>query len=177
MFVLHIERRPQILVLCEREAVKSYVALIRNLRRLKKVPAAALGLVAALVVLILSIPILIILLSYVNALFAIFATKIKKELSQISQHDAINKHLVFERHFHALHRMRRSRLLFESPILGGMNKKFYLNIALLERRLRRIAYPCPWRIPANLRKHNLKEGDRWQNDLDLFSENEIIKLS
>lgn len=72
--------------------------------------------------------------------------------------------------------MRHSRFLFDSPILGYLNRTFYENIKSFEGHLRTLAYPNIGNKPTDLPIHKLDPNDPWQDDLHLYSEEEIFTI-
>lgn len=89
----------------------------------------------------------------------------------------INKHLKIERALISIQQMRKSRFLFDTPILGQLNKSFEKNVVEFEAELKAIAYPDIHEIPTDIKIHKLDKSDVWQDDLHLYTEGEIMKFN
>ncbi|MCE2937570.1 MAG: hypothetical protein ACK5V5_09980 [Cyclobacteriaceae bacterium] len=127
--------------------------------------------VVALVLLVLSY---IFLLATGNFLFFSLKSSLRDSFKSLDRSRLIDLHLKIERSLREMNQVKKSRFMFDTPLLGTLNKDFLCNLRELEANLRSLAYPDLGVFPSNVPVRKLDSCDPWQDDLDEYKEEVIL---
>lgn len=127
--------------------------------------------VVALVLLVLSY---IFLLATGNFLFFSLKSSLRDSFNSLDRSRLIDLHLKIERSLREMNQVKKSRFMFDTPLLGTLNKDFLCNLRELEANLRSLAYPDLGVFPSNVPVRKLDSCDPWQDDLDEYKEEVIL---
>jgi hypothetical protein len=127
--------------------------------------------VFAIGLIFLSVPILFILLSLTVILlvYSVSIYKIRRQKTlayyqELDRKDLIEIHVKFKRIIRKLDLMKNSNLLFNTPLLGHLMKKYYADIYEVEAVIRAKAYPNYNQPPKNVTIHQYDPSSVWQSD-------------
>lgn len=188
---IHIDEKPDFVITLAQIAVDTYSLIVNSKINIRQIVFAPLRWLVftivfftrviiatfALFSLIFLIPTLILTLAFGNLIFFINRHSQYESFKQMDRKVLINKHLKIERALISIQQMRKSRFLFDTPILGQLNKSFEKNVVEFEAELKAIAYPDIHEIPTDIKIHKLDKSDVWQDDLHLYTEGEIMKFN
>lgn len=113
-------------------------------------------------VLALLLSVLTILLMWVNAILWGNLASTLRRIERMSVEEAIEQHLLVERLFHSATKLKKSKLLFSTPVIGSLFKSFYSKLSTIEVALKNKAYPKLGYIPDDLLVDNYNPNDPWQ---------------
>ena len=189
--LIPIAEKPDFAITLAHLAVNTYSLIVKSNINIREIVFAPLKWVAISIVflarviiaifeslsLIFLIPALILTLAFGNLIFLVNRASQYESFKKMDRKFLINKHLKIERALLSIQQMRKSRFLFDTPILGTLNKSFEKNVVEFEAQLKVIAYPNLYDIPSDIPIHKFDKSDVWQDDLHLYSEGEIIRFN
>jgi hypothetical protein len=132
----------------------------------------ALGLITVSVpVLALLVSLTIILLIYSVSVYKFGRAKTLSYYQGLERKDLIEIHLRFKRLVKKLESLKKSDLLFNSPVLGPLMRKYYRDVCEVESVVRAKAYPNHNTPPKNVTVHKYDPESVWQSD-----QSDLIRL-